>query len=158
MVLDYSIPGVLKLDMTAYVKAMVQDFAEKLEGKGKFPWEDKLFKVDQDSKKLNPERAKVFHTFVMKDTFLCKRGKQDIQPGIAFLSTRTSAANEGGWSKHIRIRIFLKTTQDEMATMSTDDTHTIKCHVDASYAVYQDFKSHSRDIVPWKRRNHFSLY
>ncbi len=85
MVLDYSFPGVLKLNMTAYVKAMVQNFPGKVE----FPWNDKLFKVDEDSKKLNPERG----------MFLCKRGRQDIHYGIAFLSTRTTAPNEGGWSK-----------------------------------------------------------
>ena len=82
MVLDYSIPGVLRMDMTSYVKSMIEDFPEELTGVGKFPWTDKLFVIDPMSKKLDDNRAKVFHTFVMKGMFLCKRGRQDIQPGI----------------------------------------------------------------------------
>jgi hypothetical protein len=38
---------------------------------------------------------------------------------------------------------FLKTTQDEVPSMSADDTQTIKWHVDASFAVHQEFKSHT---------------
>jgi hypothetical protein len=34
MVLDYSVPGVLKVDMTKYLKSMIEDFPTKLEGKG----------------------------------------------------------------------------------------------------------------------------
>jgi hypothetical protein len=143
MILDYSIPGVLTVDMTAYVKAMVKDFPEKLEGSGKFPWTEKLFKVDSASKQLSPERAKIFHTFVMKGMFLCKRGRQDIQPGIAFLSTRTTQPNEGDWTKLVKIMNYLKATQDDVASMSADDTQSIMWHVDAAFAVHNDFKSHT---------------
>ena len=143
MVLDYSTPGVLKVDMTAYVKSMVEDFPEKLDGKGKFPWTENLFKVDPDSKQLKPDKAKIFHTFVMKGMFLCKRGRQDIQPGIAFLSTRTQNPTESDWAKLIKIMVFLKATQDEVTSMSADDTQTIQWHVDAAFAVHGDYKSHT---------------
>ncbi len=143
MILDYSTPGVLKVDMTSYVKSMVEDFPEKIEGKGKFPWTENLFKVDPDSKKLKPERAKVFHTFVMKGMFLCKRGRQDIQPGIAFLSTRTQNPTESDWKKLLKIMVFLKSTQDEVTSMSADDTQTIQWHVDAAFAVHEDYRSHT---------------
>jgi hypothetical protein len=143
MTLDYSIPGVLRVDMTAYVKSMIKDFPENLDGSGKFPWTEKLFKVDEESKKLKPDQAKIFHTFVMKGMFLCKRGRQDIQPGIAYLSTRTLSPTESDWKKLIKLMTFLKTTQDEVPSMSADDTQTIKWHVDASFAVHQEFKSHT---------------
>jgi hypothetical protein len=45
LVLDYSIPGVLKVDMTKFVKSMIEDFPTKLEGKGVFPLTNKLFTV-----------------------------------------------------------------------------------------------------------------
>jgi hypothetical protein len=143
MTLDYSNPGVLKVDMTAYVKSMIKDFPEKLTGTGKFPWTEKLFKVDEESKKLNPDQAKIFHTFVMKGMFLCKRGRQDIQPGIAFLSTRTLSPTESDWNKLIKLMTFLKATHNEVPSMSADDTQTIKWHVDASFAVHNDYRSHT---------------
>ena len=85
----------------------------------------------------------MFHTFVMKGMFLCKRGRQDIQPGIVFLATRTSEPNEGDWAKLIKILVFLKATQDEVTTMKADDTQSIKWYVDAAFAVHKDFKSHT---------------
>jgi hypothetical protein len=143
MTLDYSLPGVLRVDMTKYVKSMIDDFPVKLEGVGKFPWTDKLFTVDTKSKKLEYEKAKIFHTFVMKGMFLCKRGRQDIQPGIAFLATRTTEPNEGDWAKLVKIMNFLKATQNEVASMSADDTQSIKWYVDAAFAVHKDYKSHT---------------
>jgi hypothetical protein len=38
---------------------------------------------------------------------------------------------------------FLKVTKDDVATMSADSSTTIKWHVDASFAVHKDFRSHT---------------
>ena len=143
MELDFSRPGVLQVDMTKYVKSMVNDFPEPLEGVGAFPWTNKMFTVDSKSKKLDEKRAAIFHTFVMKGMFLCKRGRQDIQPGIAFLATRTSEPNEGDWEKLKKLMVFLKVTQDDMMSMSADDSATIKWMIDAAFAVHPDMKSHT---------------
>ncbi|KAI2506113.1 Reverse transcriptase (RNA-dependent DNA polymerase) [Fragilaria crotonensis] len=143
MVLDYSSPGVLKLDMTKYVKTMVEDFPLTLSGTGAFPWTNKLFIVDPKSKRLDEERASIFHTFVMKGMFLCKRARQDVQPGIAFLSTRTSEPTEQDWAKLVKLMLFLKATQNDVTTLEADDSQTIKWYVDASFAVHRDYKSHT---------------
>jgi len=143
MELDFSRPGVLQVDMTKYVKSMVNDFPEPLEGVGAFPWTNKMFTVDSKSKKLDEKRAAIFHTFVMKGMFLCKRGRQDIQPGIAFLATRTSEPNEGDWAKLKKLMVFLKVTQDDIMSMSADDSATIKWMIDAAFAVHPDMKSHT---------------
>ncbi|MGL6008755.1 MAG: Ty1/Copia family ribonuclease HI, partial [Culicoidibacterales bacterium] len=113
------------------------------EGTGAVPWMAKLFTVDAKSNKLDAERTKIFHTFVLKGMFLCKRGRQDIQPGIAFLSTRTSSPTEGDWTKLLKLMRFLKATQSEVTTMRADDSQTIKWYVDASFAAHPDYKSHT---------------
>ncbi len=143
MVLDYSIPGVLRMDMTNYVKSMVEDFPEELSGVGKFPWTHKLSTIDLMSKKLDDNRAKVFHTFVMKGMFLCNCGRQDIQPGIVFLATQTTEPNEGDWTKLVKIMTFLKATQDGFASMSADNIQANKWYVDAAFGVHKDLKSHT---------------
>jgi hypothetical protein len=38
---------------------------------------------------------------------------------------------------------FLKATQNEVASMSADDTQSIKWYVDAAFAVHKDFQSHT---------------
>eukprot|EP00978_Attheya_sp_CCMP212_P045636 scaffold354176_cov26-Attheya_sp.AAC.1 len=124
MILDFSIEGVLRLDMCDYVKNMIKDFPEKL-GVSQSPWTEKLMKVDETSKLLPDKRREIFHTFVMKGMFLCKRARQDIQQGIVFLSGRTSKPNEGDWSKLIRLMNFLNQTQNDVATLEADDSQTI---------------------------------
>ena len=52
------------------------------------PWNETLFKFDEKSNNLNKNKKKIFHTFVMKRMFLCKRARQDLLPGIVFLTTR----------------------------------------------------------------------
>jgi hypothetical protein len=143
MVLDFSIPGVVKVDMTAYIKGMVNEFKFPLKGTGKFPWTEDLFKVDKNGKALDPVRAKVFHTFVMKGMFVCKRGRQDIQPGIAFLATRTLNPTEEDWIKLVRLMTYLSKTPDIVTKLSADDSGIIKWYVDASFAVHNDFRSHT---------------
>jgi hypothetical protein len=52
MILDFTTPGVLKINMTSYVKKMLEDFPEDLNGKTKCPWNENLFKVDKMSTRL----------------------------------------------------------------------------------------------------------
>ena len=143
MILDFSSAGVFKLNMIDYIKGIIKDFTGKLEGKVKFPWTAKLFTVDKNAKALSDKERTNFHTFVMKCMFLCKRARQDIQPGISFLSTRTIKPNEGDWRKLIRLLFFLKATQNDVAELEADDSQTIQWHVDALFAVHNDFKSHT---------------
>jgi hypothetical protein len=138
MILDFSIPGILQVDMTPYVKSMIEEFPEKLSGKTKTPWNESLFKVDSNSKHLETKQAKVFHTFVMKGMFLCKCGCQDIQPAVAFMVTRVTEPNEGDWKKLVKM-----STEHDVPCMSADDTSTIKWHVDAAFAIHKDMKSHT---------------
>jgi hypothetical protein len=70
MILDFLIPEVLQVDITPYVKSMIEKFPDKLSAKAKMSWNENLFKVDPTSKHLKTEQAKVFHTFVMKGMFL----------------------------------------------------------------------------------------
>ena len=119
------------MDMTKYVKSMIEDFPDKLEGVGKFPWTDKLFTVDKNrgNSIMIATKAKIFHTFVlMKEMILCKRGRQTIQPGITFLATSTTEPNEGDWAKLIKIVNFLNATHNEVESMSADNTQSIKWH------------------------------
>ena len=147
MNLDYTVPGTLKIDMTKYVKGMIDDFPFKLTGVSECPWNENLFKVDPNANVLNNERAAIFHTFVMKGMFLCKRGRQDIQPGIAFLTTRVSKPTENDWKKLIKIMKFLKTTQEVVTTVSMDESNTIKWYIDAAFGVHKDLKSQTGAVM-----------
>ena len=54
---------------------------------------------------------------------------------------------------------FLEETQNEVASMSADDTPSIKWYVDAAFAVQKKFqKSHRSYIVTWKWNYLFYVY
>ena len=56
---------------------MVEEYPEEL--KGKSTANEKLFKVNESSPKLEIEKAEVFHTTVAKGLFLSKQARPDIQ-------------------------------------------------------------------------------
>ena len=121
MTLDFTKRGELNLDMTDYITKMVEEFLVELKGTTKCAWTDGLFKTEMNAKKLDKHQAAIFHTFVMKRMFLCKRGRQDILPGIAFLTTRVTKPDENDWKKLVRIMTFLKMTQYDTATLCMDN-------------------------------------
>jgi hypothetical protein len=146
MVLDYNIPGEVGIDMVAYVSDMVKDFPEDLKLE-KYPWNENLFKVDANDQALPKNKAETFHTFVAKGLFVCKRGRQDIQPAIAFLTTRVKGPTDKDWSKLKRLMGFLKSTKNDVAKLSVDDDGIIKWYVDAAFAVHPDYRSHTGAVM-----------
>ena len=146
MNLDFSTPGKLKVDMVNYVKSMVDDFPEEITP-SKCPWNDNLFKVDEKGKRLDKEKHEIFHTFVAKGLFLSKRARPDIQPAIAYLSTRVKEPTEGDWFKLKKMLGFLKATQEDVITLESDGSHIITWHLDAAFAVHKDFKSHTGAVM-----------
>jgi hypothetical protein len=107
------------------------------------PWSESLFKVNSKSKNLSPKLREVFHHIVAKGLFVTKRARQDIQPGIAYLRTRVQHPTESDWDKLRRMIRFLKCTKKDVLTLKADNSHVIKWHVDAAFAVHDDFKSHT---------------
>ena len=133
---------------------MIKEFPEKLSGKANTPWTERLMKIDKTSKKLDAERASIFHTFimkamfhfhtfVMKAMFHCKRGRPDINMTICFLATRVKEPTENHWNKLVKVMNFLKKTENEVLILEADDTQNLKWYLDAAFAVHPDMKSHT---------------
>ena len=146
---DFSIPGHLVLDMIPYVNAMCKDFEKehgsKL-GKAKVPAPVNL--LDRgEGPKVDPKRAELFHTYVMKAMYLCKRARPDIEPSIAILCTRVKDPNEDDWRKFMQMMKYMNATKGVKKYMSIDNPGIIKWYVDASYAVHPDFKSHTGGVM-----------
>ena len=89
MTLGHSVPGQVSIDLSHYVKKMVQEFhQENLKGTSvASPWNENLFKVQHDSIPLEKEQAELFHMVNPQGLFLCKHGHPDIAPSIAYLAT-----------------------------------------------------------------------
>jgi hypothetical protein len=142
--LDYQKQGELKINIAKYVENMLNKFPVKLGKKdvAKTPAGDNLFNLGTGAK-LDTKRAEIFHTFVAKGFFLCKRARPDIQQAILAFCTRVRDLNQADWEKLVRVMKYLNGTKEENLTLSADDLRVVKWYVDASFAVHPDFKSHT---------------
>ena len=143
MNLDYSEEGKLKVDMKYYIDNMIEEFPYEVKEQSKAPWNDKLFKVNETVNKLDEAKKAIFHTFVMKAMFLCKRARPDVEPAVSFLSTRTSKPDESDWVKLLRMLGFLKGTINDVISLEVDDSQTLRWYIDAAFAIHPDMKSHT---------------
>lgn len=148
MKLDYSVKGQLSINMIAYVETMLKGFPpEELKGAApKAPWTEHLFKVNEACDKLSVAKAEQFHTVVAQGLFLCKRGRPDIAPAIAFLTTRVKGPDRDDWSKLVKMMLFLKHTVKDVLTLRSDGTRVARFHVDAAFSVHPDFRSQTGSV------------
>jgi hypothetical protein len=148
MELDYRKRGKLKISMTKYVENMLNDFPVQLGKKdvAKTPAANSLFNLGTGAK-LDTKRSEIFHTFVAKGLFLCKRARPDIQQAILVLCTRVKDPNQADWENLMRVMKYLNGTRNEYLTLSADDLRVVKWYVDASFAVHPDFKSHTGTVM-----------
>ena len=142
MLLDFSVPGEVKVDMTDYVQDMIDEFPIELTGKAQTPANEKLFQVGV-AKKLDKLKSEVLHTFTAKSLFLTKRARPDILAAVAFLCTRVKEPNATDWTKLVRLMDFLKRTKKDCLILKADGSSRVIWSVDASFAVHPDLKSHT---------------
>ena len=144
MILDYTEPGKVKIDMRYYMKKMLTEFPVKLKTTetSMTPANENLFRIDK-SKTLEESRAQDFHTTVARALFVSKRARPDIQPTVAALCTRVQSPNETDWGKLMKLMKYLNGTQELMLTLTVDSLTCLKFYVDAAFAVHPDFKSHT---------------
>ena len=127
MTLDYSVPGKVKVDMTDYVKEMLDEFSDELTGKVASSANEQLFDSTRGSK-LSDLKAEAFHQMVAKALFLTMRARPDIRLAVAYLYTRVKEPTTYDWFKLVCMMNFLKKTRYDSLTISLT-AHTRSCGV-----------------------------
>ena len=105
------------------IKEMIQEFekqAQTIGSSATVPWNDKLFQVDENSDRLKAEQADLFHTFMAKAQCATFRGRPNLKPTVAFLSTRVQKPRKQDWAKLLHVMKFLKGTQEDMLALQAD--------------------------------------
>ena len=150
MTFDFSQNGKVIVDMSDYITNMVEEFPIKLKATDTAPTPacDDLF-AEGNGDKLNKDDAEVFHTFVAKGLFACKRARPDIHMAIAVMCTRVKSPNQDDWNKLVRLMRYCNGTRQEKLILSADDLHVIKWYVDSSFAVHSDYKSHTGAVMSY---------
>jgi hypothetical protein len=97
MTLDYSEDGIVKIGVRDYVKKILGEMPEDMDGTATSPAGQYLFQIKDGIEELDKQTSEFFHATVAKLLFLCKRGRPDIQTAIAFL-----CQCQWGQDQHIR--------------------------------------------------------
>ena len=103
MNLDYRDQGKVKIDMTDFLKNILDDLPNKYQGRAITPAANHLFEFNKTTRKLSEKDAHAFHTIVEKLLFLCNRARPGILTGVAFLTTRARDPDEDDDKKLSRI-------------------------------------------------------
>jgi Reverse transcriptase (RNA-dependent DNA polymerase)/Zinc knuckle len=149
MTIDFSTPSKVKFTMVDYIKNMLDELPNDMDGEMATPAAAHLFEVNPNSSEmlLDATTADMFHHNVAKLLFLCKRARPDIQTSVAFLCTRVKAPDSDDYKKLARVMRYLRGTIDMPLTLEANDIQVVKWWIDAAFAVHADMKSHTGGVM-----------
>ena len=124
--MEFCNDGALEVSMFKYLKNVISEFPELIEGRAATPAHDKLFVIrdEEDAKKLNEEQALAFHHTVAQLLFMATRARRDIQTPVAFLTTRVKNPDEDDWRKLKRVLKYLNGTKYLKLRLTVDNPST----------------------------------
>jgi len=102
-----------------------------------------LFNVREDAERLDKEKSEVFHSVVAKLLYIMKRTRPDLEPTVAFLSTRVSCSTVDDWLKLKRLLQFIKGTINDKRVIGANGLNDLLTWLDAAYAVHPNMRSHT---------------
>jgi hypothetical protein len=133
----------VEISMKPTIQKAINSFPEDLDGTVCSPAARHLWKTNDNSKALDKERSDIFHSISALLLFITKRVRPDIEPTVAFLTTRVSKSNVDDWQKLKRVLIWLKNTIDEPRIIGASSLKELYTWVDAAYAVHDNMRSHT---------------
>ena len=88
MTIDYSEDGKVKFMMCDYVEGILDGVPPNMDGLTVMPTMSNLFTVREDVEKLDDEWAEIYHHIMAQLLYLCQCARPNLQPTMAFLTTR----------------------------------------------------------------------
>ena len=109
-----------------------------------------LFVIGEGDKLLPEKEARVFHTFVARLLYLCKRARPDVQLAVLFLCTRVKAPTVVDKRKLDRVIGFLKRTMARKRRIcGKGDWSRLRGYIDSAFSAHDDGSSHTGMVVMW---------
>ena len=140
MILDFTVPGTLEIDMSDYIQVILQDSPANLWGTSKVPAAKHLFTTRPNAPKLSPQEQELFHHLTMQLMYLSQRGRPDICTAVAFLSSHVSSPDQDDYMKLGKVIKYLERTLHLTLQLQVDESNLLQWWVDAAYATHPDMK------------------
>ena len=127
--------------MDSYITKSIDECPKEMITSITTPAGNHLLKVDNACKKSCERDKIIFYMLVAKLFFLSKRARPDIQPTIAFLTTRVINPDQDDWKKLRRVLIYLRVTINTVKLhLNTKDLNVVHWWLDASYVTHPYLK------------------
>ena len=143
MILDFTTPGILEIDMSDYIQVILQDTPTNLRGTSMVPAAKHLFTTRPDAPKINPQEQELFHHLTMQLMYLSQRGRPDIRTAVAFLSSRVANPDQDDYMKLGKVIKYLENTIHLTLRLQADEANLLQWWVDATYATHPDMKGNT---------------
>lgn len=122
---------------------MIDELPEDLIGTAVTPSTGTLFNIEDDTQPLEGKQVDDFHHYVAKILYLSKRARPDLQTTVSFLCTRVQSPTVHDWLKLKRLLKYIQATKDLPLIIEDDGNGVVYWHIDGSFAVHHDMKSHT---------------
>ncbi len=138
MDLEFNKDGTLDMSMVQYLKNIIAEFPEVIQGKAATPAVNYLFQIrdEKEAQPLPKEQALAFHHTVVQLLFMGMRARQDVQMTMVFLTTRVKSPDKDNWGKLKRVLKYLNRTKNLKLKLKADNVGILKWYVDGSHNVH----------------------
>ena len=143
MILDFTTPGILEIDMSGYIQVILQDTPANCRGTSMVPAAKHLFTARPDAPKISLQEQEIFHHLTMQLMYLSQHGRPDIRTAVAFLSSRVSNPDQDDYMKLGKVIKYLESTLHLTLRLQADETNLLQWWVDVAYATHPDMKGHT---------------
>ena len=140
MILDFTTPETLEIDMSDYIQVILQDTPANLWGTSMVPAAKHLFTTCPDASKLSPQEQGLFHHLTVQLMYLSQRGRPDIRTAVAFLSSHVSNPDQDDYMKLGKVIKYLEYTMNLILRLQVDESNLLQWWVDAAYETHSDMK------------------
>jgi ribonuclease HI len=127
--------------------AVLEKFVKEGEKDPKTPAHDKLFQSSEDSPLLPPDLAKEVHSLTARILFIANRGRPDMITFSSFMTKKVLCPTVEDGRKLLRAIYYLRSTADLTLKLGYKGEPQVSVFIDASFAVHDDYKSHSGTVV-----------
>ena len=134
--------GQVVFTMFDYIEDIIASAPLDMRGIAPDPAKSKLFTVNENTPKLNTAGADEFHSMTARLLFAAKRARPDIQVAVAYLCTRVREPTVDDYIKLTRVIRYIRHTVHLQLIIGWDASGTLLWSIDASFAVYNDMRSH----------------
>ena len=119
--------------MKHQIEDTVSQFKDICGFKATFPCTQHLWDVKDEAELLDDVNADLFHSLTAKFLHIIKRKRPDIEPDVAFFTTRVAKINVGYWKKLRRFISYLNQMVDNVSIIgvliSQTCSHGLMCHM-----------------------------